>query len=320
MALSADGASIRRRLILDDARISGEVSASAVTLESRMLLRRAQIDNPGGTALRLSPADVTVDVMCTGMTAADTIDLTGAKIGRRLDLTGARITNPVATALDARALQAAEVSICTAEPIDGLVDLSHARIGVLRDDPANWPAGIRLGGCAYQALEPQLPAQQRLTWLALDQASHSLHPYEQLAGWYAASGHPSEARRVLYAAERHQRAAMTLPGRAWSFVQDITVGYGYKPARAMLWLLALLAIGTLTYATHPPPPLSPTGTPHFNPAIYTLDLLLPVVDLGQKHAFNPAGPEQWLSYILIAAGWILVTTIATSVARILTRR
>jgi hypothetical protein len=52
---------------------------------------------------------------------------------------------------------------------------------------------------------------------------------------------------------------------------------------------------------------------------YTLDLLLPVVDLGQKHAFNPAGIYQWLSYLLIAAGWILVTTIAASITRILRR-
>ena len=54
--------------------------------------------------------------------------------------------------------------------------------------------------------------------------------------------------------------------------------------------------------------------------IYTLDLLLPVVDLGQKHAFNPGGAEQWLSYALIAAGWLLVTTVAAGAARVLSRR
>ena len=54
--------------------------------------------------------------------------------------------------------------------------------------------------------------------------------------------------------------------------------------------------------------------------IYTLDLLLPVVDLGQKHAYNPVGIEQWLSYLLIAVGWILASTIAAGVARIIARR
>jgi hypothetical protein len=53
--------------------------------------------------------------------------------------------------------------------------------------------------------------------------------------------------------------------------------------------------------------------------IYTLDLLLPVVDLGQKHAFDPGGAEQWFSYVLIAAGWLLATTIAAGVARVISR-
>jgi hypothetical protein len=84
------------------------------------------------------------------------------------------------------------------------------------------------------------------------------------------------------------------------------------------WLLHP-AIVKMVYAAVPPAPLDPSAAPHFNPVIYTLDLLLPVVNLGQKYEFNPAGVEQWLSYILIAAGWVLATTIVTSVARILTR-
>jgi len=305
---------------LDQAQIIGEVSVSSAHLGARILLRWARVENPGGTALRLSPVDVGVDVLCEGITVTGKVDLTGARIGRRLDFSRARVTNPGGVALEAKALQAAEVSICTSEPIRDIVDLSHARIGVLRDDPENWPGELRLGGCTYEALEPQLPAQQRLEWLALNRASHSPQPYEQLAGLYTTTGQPAEARRILYAAERLQHTGKALPARTWSFLQDITVGYGYRPARAVLWLFALLIIGSVTYAAVPPASLNPSGAPHFNPVIYTVDLLLPVVDLGQKHAFNPASAEQWLSYMLVAAGWVLATTIATSVARILTRR
>jgi hypothetical protein len=53
--------------------------------------------------------------------------------------------------------------------------------------------------------------------------------------------------------------------------------------------------------------------------VYTLDLMLPVVNLGQKYTFNPGGGEQWLSYVLIAAGWTLATTVAAGVARVLRR-
>jgi hypothetical protein len=320
IALDADGSSIGRRLILDQAHITGEVSVSSGKIGARLLLRGAKIENPGRTALRLSPVDVGVDVLCDGMMATGRVDLTGAHIGRRLSFAGAQISNPGGIALDARALRVTEISTETAAPIRGIVELSHARIGVLRDDPKNWPEELRLGGSSYEALEPQLPAQQRLKWLALDRNSHSPQPYEHLAALYAGVGQSADARHVLYAAERIKRTTKAFPGRVWSFLQDITVGYGYRPARAVLWLLGLLAIGSITYAAAPPVPLDSSGSPHFNPVIYTLDLLLPVVNLGQKYAFNPAGAEQWLSYILIAGGWVLATTIAASVARILTRR
>ncbi len=69
----------------------------------------------------------------------------------------------------------------------------------------------------------------------------------------------------------------------------------------------------------PPPPLKPGELPHFNAVIYALDLLLPIVDLGQQSAFNPAGAMQWLSYGLIAAGWVLATTVVAGAARVLGR-
>ena len=77
MALDADGARIRRRLVLDQAQIIGEVSVSSANLGSRILLRRARVENPDGTALRLSPVDVAVDVLCEDMVAVGRVDLTG---------------------------------------------------------------------------------------------------------------------------------------------------------------------------------------------------------------------------------------------------
>jgi hypothetical protein len=81
----------------------------------------------------------------------------------------------------------------------------------------------------------------------------------------------------------------------------------------------LFSLGVIVYRTVPPAPLKPGETPHFNALAYTIDLLLPVVDLGQEHAFNPAGPTQWFSYLLVAAGWVLVSTVAAGIARTLSR-
>jgi hypothetical protein len=154
----------------------------------------------------------------------------------------------------------------------------------------------------------------------LDPDGHQPQPYERLAAHYTAMGQPGQARRVLLTKERLAHAAATPIGRVWGLVQDATVAYGYQPWRAVLWLALLVTAGGLVYGMHPPQPLKPGEAPHFNPVVYTLDLLLPLVDLGQERAYNPAGGYQWFSYALVAAGWILVTVIAAAVARVLSRR
>ncbi|MFE2536664.1 hypothetical protein [Streptomyces sp. NPDC059371] len=49
-----------------------------------------------------------------------------------------------------------------------------------------------------------------------------------------------------------------------------------------------------------------------------MDLLVPVVSFGQEQAFNPHGWQQLLAAALVAAGWILATTIAAGLTRSLT--
>ena len=319
-ALLVERASIDGRLQLSGLRARGEVSLRTSRVGLRVLLIAAELVNPGGRALRLSRAQVGADVFCDEMIADGTTRLADAFIGGELSFWQARLSNAAGTVLDAGGLHAERLQLSTAEPVHGLVNLSHAQIGMLRDDPARWPGQLSLDGLTYQALEPRLPARQRLDWLNRDPEGQQTQPYEQLAAHYTAIGQPGQAREVMYARERAQRQAMSPLARTWSLLQDITVGYGYRPRRAVAWLAALLAAGSITFALHHPPALVHGQAPHFNPVIYTMDLLLPVVNLGQKHAFNPAGAEQWLSYLLVAAGWVLVSTVAAGAARVLTRR
>lgn len=319
-ALAADGAAIDGMLYLHGLVADGEVRMRTIRVGQRILLMAARLANPGETALRLSRAQVGADVFCEGLTVTGGVRAPGAAIGGELDFDGARIRNGQGKALQARSLEANVLTLRFAEPPEGLVELNHARVRIIRDDPASWPRQLSVDGLSYGALEPQLPARQRLAWLARNPDGHTPLPYEQLAAHYTATGQPDQARRVMYASERILRRGKTRMSRAWGLVQDVTIGYGYQPWRAVAWLAALLLAGSVTFAVHPPPALQAGDTPHFNPVIYTLDLLLPVVDLGQKHAFNPGGAEQWLSYVLIAAGWLLVTTVAAGAARVLSRR
>jgi hypothetical protein len=319
-ALVADRASIDGALIASGLHSHGEISLRTARVGQRALFEHTQLDNPGGTALRLSRAQVSADVFCNEMTCVGRVKIAGATIGGELSFKGARIRNAGGIALDASALDAGELSLRLDEPAQGLVDLRHARIKIFRDDPGCWPAALSIDGLTYETLEPRLPAQQRLQWLARDPDGHQQQPYEQLAAHYAAVGQPADARHVMHESERIQRRAKTPLARTWGLLQDVTIGYGYRPVRAVAWLAILLAAGSIMFAIAPPPPLGSGAAPHFNPVIYALDLLLPVVDLGQKHAFNPDGAEQWFSYVLIAGGWVLVTTIAAGAARVLSRR
>jgi len=321
VALAADGCVVEGTVDLAELQARGEIAMRTGRVGQRILLRGARLDHPDGIALRLSGTDVAADVSCRDMTVRGGVRLAGTRIGSHLGLDQVRLDCPAGAALDARALQAAEVSLMPAERIRGLVNFTHARVGILRDDPGLWPERLSLDGLTYQVLEPGLPARKRLAWLDRDPAFHQPQPYEQLAAMYTSAGQPAEARHVLYTRERRQHdGSGTVPGRAWSRLQDLTVGYGYKPWRAAACLAVLLALGSIVYALAPPRPLQPGAAPHFNPVIYTLNLLVPVVDLGQRDAFNPADLEQWLSYVLIAAGWVLATTIATGAARVLRRQ
>jgi hypothetical protein len=82
-------------------------------------------------------------------------------------------------------------------------------------------------------------------------------------------------------------------------------------------LRAPLIICTAAFATHNPASLDRGQPPEFNPLLYIPDLLLPIAGFGQKDAFNPRGWEHWLAAGLIGAGWILATTIAADVTRML---
>ena len=205
--------------------------------------------------------------------------LIGAVIGAKAGFQGALLTHATSSAIDAEGLQAQEFLLEPGVHVGGGVDLRHAAIGVLHDDPATRPDHLYLDGLTYQALSPRLSADRRLGWLARDPGGHQPQPYEQLAAHYTAIGQPGQARDVLYARERIQRLGKGPASSSWSLLQDITVGFGYRPLRALGWLALL----------------------------------------GQKYAFNPRGLQQWLSYFLIAAGWTLTTTVATGLARVLRR-
>jgi hypothetical protein len=181
------------------------------------------------------------------------------------------------------------------------------------------PGRVFLSDLTYTTLTPHLPAERRLPMLERD-FRYEPHTYEQLTAAYRRIGDDHAARLVQLAKQRRLRTTRAWYGRVWGYVQDATVGYGFHPLRAAVWLLSLLAVGSIAYGLHHPRPLKASEAPHFNPVFYTLDLLLPVISFGQEEAFAPTGWYQYLAYALIITGWILATTVVTGVTRTVSRQ
>lgn len=113
--------------------------------------------------------------------------------------------------------------------------------------------------------------------------------------------------------------SLPLAAKLWGYAQDWTVAYGYRPGRAAVWMAVLWAAGSVAFARADHPPLKAGEHPDWNPALFALDLLLPVIDLGQAGFWQLRGGWQWLSAAFILLGWILATTVAAGATRTLRR-
>ncbi|WP_204052731.1 hypothetical protein [Microbispora siamensis] len=321
VALDGDGMTIGGGLSCSDGfRAEGAVRLADAHIGTFADFTGAQLSNPSGQALDAAGANIGRGLQCGhGFTSEGELTLIGASIGRHLDFDDATLCAPDGKALAAWQLEVRELYLRPRRTPEGVIDLRHARIGVLRDDPQTW-GPHRQDGLVYDAVDPVLPPARRLDWLKLDEDGYAPQPYEQLAATHRRLGEDARARTILLAKERQRRATLPLYARAWGLLQDVTVGYGYRPVRAALWFLALLALGTVVFAMDAPPRAEAGKGPAFNAVVYALDLLFPLIDFGQEKSFQPIGDGQWVAYGLVLAGWVLVTTIATGITRAISRQ
>ncbi|MFF4361196.1 membrane-associated oxidoreductase [Streptomyces sp. NPDC001604] len=306
------GLTVHGTINLADARIGGSVQFDAAELtapdSSRTVLRANGIDVGGVVNLR------------DGFIAHGRIRLSSATIRSALSFNDALLDTAVdEEALICRGTTAAVLLLRLREAPLGIVDLSSTRVDLLQDEPAAWPAYLTMEGTVYDNLRPGLSATERLPWLRRDPQGFTPQPYEQLASVYQRHGRDADARTVLVAKQRSMRSTLALPARMWSLVQDATVGYGYRPLRAVWLLLCLLALGSTLFSIWHPTPVGGGPYPRFQPVIYTLDLLLPLVDLSQERAYSSSGAMQWIAIVLIGTGWLLATTVAAGAGRVLRR-
>ncbi|MGW0734671.1 membrane-associated oxidoreductase [Streptomyces sp. NPDC002851] len=300
--------------------VHGEVELRGAAVAGSLHLDDAELNNPGGTALDGRTLSVGSDLHGKGLRASGWVNLRGTHIPGQLNLAYSTLSHPGDRILRLSSATIGELWLRGAAPIEGEMTLRRSQIGVIHLAPESYPDQIWLDGCTYTTLAPREPAERRLALLERDKDGYVPYAYEQLATAYRRIGDDAAARTVQLARQRRHRA--TLPGyaRAWGLLQDVTVGYGFRPVRAAGWLASLLLVGAVTYGVVEPRPLKADEDPGFNAFFYTLDLLLPIVDFGQERAYDPSGWTQWLAYALIITGWVLATTIAAGITRTISRQ
>jgi len=323
------------------AQVEGEVRLLHAQISSELYCDGAHLSNRGGYALLADSLDV-VNVYLSDAHVEGEVRLRGAQISGERDFDGAHLVNPDGYALYARSCHIAEyLYFRLATRAVGKVDLAYAQVGVLVDKLASWPETFNLVGCSYRALEAKnRDPSQRLKWWLGQSEPFSPDIYSQLAEVYRRYGEEGYARQVAIAREEkraHQPDLRWLV-RAWRCVLGFTVAYGYEPWRALGSLMVLFLVGCVAFMLPPAQAVmvyAPHNTrgplnaaapcenyPCFSPPIYTLDTLLPIIDLHQESNWVPATHEPWgllyevLTWLLIALGWFLTTAIVAGIGSV----
>ena len=222
----------------------------------------------------------------------------------------------------------------------GVVNLAGADVARLKDEPEGPGAtyALRLDGFRYSdfSRHTDISLKARLSWLERRPADMEFvaQPYEQLAQVLAHLGHRNDAKSVLMAKEHLLRVenrrlmrergqwGRYIPSALLGWVFGRTVGYGYRPGRALgLALVLIVALGVFFQKTWDAGDMTPNAAPvlisadwiaatvehpdgpaafwsqpgqagqdweTFNAYAYSADLFIPIINLGQESAWAPS--------------------------------
>ena len=340
-ALSADGAVIKGGVFLSHgfsaqgtirllgAQIGGVLSCIGATLEVEK-----------GYALSADRAVIKGSVFLDGFSAQGEIRLLGAQIGGDLYCTGAKLEGKEGYALAADGMVVSgSFFFCGLKSPVRSVRLSSAKVGRLLDDADSWGSDLALDGFVYDHLAGRAPtdAQTRLAWLNKQSTeflneSFRPQPWKQLQAVLEKMGHQQDADLVGIAFEDHLHQIGRYRGVAKVFHAGYKclIGYGYLRLRLLYWMLgvwllcaALYGVAAYQGIMAPSHPLVfqnkdyaekcknnwylckelPDAYTGFQPLMYSLDVLLPLVDLQQERDWAARIPTPQATFYQEIGHW-----------------
>jgi hypothetical protein len=348
-AVLANRSQIGSNFVVRESEVSGGLELRGITVGANLDLRGSRLIKPGKyrhqprekPSLDIGGATIGRDLICARgdkeFVAHGGVRCRRAVIGRMANFNGGVLGYKLDShALNAMGMQVQELMLNVVSPPKGLVTLRQARCTSLDDNENFWNAtgfidldDFRYDSLAYPIdLRDDDQVQQRLRWLrqAMRRSYHP-RPYDQFAEMLTAAGNEEHASTVLIEKQRLRYRAVAEGMRffgplvlVWSFLQRSMVGYGYRPARALGWLIAAWALGSMWFQFKGPL-IEINADDHlpWNAWLYTIDLVVPIVDFGNKNRWQTPGASQWIASGLIVTGWVLATTVAAGLTRMLKR-
>lgn len=333
--LSLRGAKVGGSLSLRGSRLRGTegrraLNAPQLTVERTLYMTEAWVSVDTGNQGTTPPYGITRSSATPARgTRSQVFECRGGvrlddgRFGDAVDLHKARFVLARHEELSLRRIVTPELRFNAERPEEGRVVLNGAKVVTLIDVSSSWPGpgGLAMGGFVYENLVPygHFPLSRRLEWVLAATPEYVPEPYERLATVLRGCGEDADAREVLLAKQRRRRETLPPAARLWGYLQDWTVAYGYRPGRAAVWMAVLWAAGAVAFSRYDPEAIKQDEHPEWNAALYALDLLVPVINLGQDGYWRLEGGWQWVGAALVLLGWILATTVAAGASRLLRR-
>lgn len=332
--------------LFDDAKVGGSFIVrggreKTVTRPEDSSGKKARSDS---TVLDLRGAVITKDVIIGGTSGAGSnlqidgvVDMSDAQmqsLAFRGAFSGTGETGLVADRTNIAGLFEWTPERLTSRSELKLYDAKAAQFYAAQPWPA--PGELLIDGFRYDEIYFQ---QDPLDWVHL-QDHYSPLPYDQLAKVFRDRGAANDARRAMFAKydDLLARGRVNPVERIIGSLLRFAVGYGYYPMRAAsrIGLLILIAIGVSSRGKRAqlfvPTEASaaeeflysgnlPKHYPRFNNVVYSIEILLPFLSLGQARYWMPnsqagvAGQSlQWCLWVLTIATYLLFVLFVTSLA------
>jgi hypothetical protein len=340
----------------DEFLAEGQVVLVRAEIDGELRLEAGEIRNPGAVALSGDSVKVGGRALLgRGLKVNGQVRLQRAEIGSQLRMECLIIPahEPIVNDDLALDLEAAYVSraliLRPPTQMSGMLILINGRFGHLRDFQAAWTDkkyrlfGVTFGSLGRTSVETddgeEFPTtrfgplnendrvrdvRNRLNWLEGDYDGYQPWLYDQLAEHYRRAGEEASQAEVLMAKQRGRRKWLPRTAKWWNTTLDKLMGYGYETWKVLIPLGALLVAGFVFFwvehsANHILKKDPTQNEPTFHSLIYTIDLLMPIIGLGQRENFTARNGAEIGAACFLLCGWVLSSLLLAGLSGLVRR-